>query len=85
MNLLRNRDPNEAYVAAKPGVAYALYFPNGGEVELDLRERAGSYEARWIDIATGEWGRRESLAGDKWVSLRPPGNGQWAAAVLRVP
>lgn len=80
---LRRRDANEAYLAAKPGAAYALYFPNGGDVELDLREQAGSYEARWIDIATGEWGPRQDLVGGDWVAVAAPAAGNWAAAVVQ--
>ncbi len=38
MNLLTDREENEAYLAARLGQAYALYFTNGGEVGLDLRE-----------------------------------------------
>jgi hypothetical protein len=82
LNLLRDRAANEAYLAAKPGAAYAFYFPDGGEVELDLRGHAGSFEVRWIDLATGEWGRRQTVAGGDWVRLRAPGAGHWAAAVV---
>jgi len=38
MNLLTDREENEACLAARLGQAYALYFTNGGEVGLDLRE-----------------------------------------------
>lgn len=85
LNLLRNRDANEAYLAAKPGVAYALYFPNGGAVELDLGQHTGRYEVRWIDIATGEWGQRATVAGGDWIPLTTPATGHWAAAVRKVP
>jgi hypothetical protein len=83
--LLRSRDPNEAYLAAKPGVAYALYFPNGGAVELDLRGHPGQYEVRWIDIASGEWGKQATLVGGDWSSLVAPAAGHWSVAVLKVP
>ena len=85
LQLLRSRDANEAYLTAKPGAAYALYFPNGGEVELDLLRHAGRYEARWIDIATGEWGRRHTVVGGDRVLLTAPAAGHWAAAVLKTP
>jgi hypothetical protein len=84
LELLRNREPNEAYLAAKPGRAYALYFPNGGEVELDLREHAGSFDVRWIEIGTGEWSERSTLAGGDWVALKAPTSGHGAAAVLKL-
>lgn len=80
---LRGREPNEVYMAARPGRAYALYFPDGGLVELDLRAHAGRFEVAWIDIERGEWGPRERITGGGWAALRTPGSGHWAAVVLR--
>ena len=31
-----NREDNEAYVIANPGQEYAIYFPKGGSVDLNL-------------------------------------------------
>jgi hypothetical protein len=39
--LLSDRPRNEAYVAARAGAAYALYFTDGGSVGLDLRAAPG--------------------------------------------
>jgi hypothetical protein len=81
--LLGERDDNEAYLAAKPGALYALYFPDGGAVTLDLREHPGSFRLRWIDIATGDWGPEETLAGGAAAPLATPSPGHWAAGVVR--
>lgn len=81
--LLRERTDNEAYLAANPGVAYAFYFPNGGAVELDLREFPGPFDVRWINIESGDWGPGGALTGGDWRPLGPPGDGHWAAAVTR--
>ena len=35
-DLLSNRAENEAYVIANLGQEYAVYFPNGGSVNIDL-------------------------------------------------
>lgn len=85
LQLLRERDPNEAYLSAKPGARYALYFPDGGAVGLDLRAAPGRFELRWINIATGDWGPRGELTGGDWVNLEAPGKGHWAAAVVKQP
>jgi hypothetical protein len=85
LELLRNRDANEAYLAAKPGAAYALYFPNGGAVELDLRGQPGRFEVRWIDITAGDWGSRETVSGGDWKALTAPAAGHWAAALVQAP
>lgn len=84
-NLLSDREVNEAYLAARPGVAYALYFPNGGSVSLDLQAAPGRFEVRWIDIGSGEWGKRETIEGGTRTTLSAPAEGHWAAAILPGP
>ena len=81
--LLSERDANEAYLSADNGHAYALYFPAGGEVQLDLSDASGMFAVQWINIDTGELGMRQtSKAGGK-VTLAPPGSENWAAAILK--
>jgi hypothetical protein len=81
--LLGDRDDNEAYLAARPGALYALYFPDGGAVTLDLHEHPGAFRLRWIDIATGDWGPDGTLAGGAAAPVTTPGPGHWAAGVVR--
>ncbi|HOX39200.1 MAG TPA: putative collagen-binding domain-containing protein [Candidatus Brocadiia bacterium] len=80
--LLSDREDNEAYLAADPGRAYALYFPNGGQVRLDASAARGTLAACWIDIASGEWGPTQELQGGGWVSLTAPGKGNWSVAIV---
>ncbi len=81
-HLLRARDPNEAYLAAQPGAAYALYFPDGGQIELDLRDATGHLTARWIDINTGDWAHSATVTGGAWHAISAPGPGHWAVVLL---
>jgi hypothetical protein len=81
--LLRDRAENEAYLAARPGVAYALYFTDGGSVGLDLGDAPGTFAVRWIDIATGAWGKRETVTGGGVVVVSAPAPGHWAAALIK--
>lgn len=80
--LLSNRENNEAFLAAQPGRAYALYFPDGGAVGLDLKAATGRFNVHWIDIGSGEWGKREPLDGGKEVAVTAPAKGQWVAAIV---
>lgn len=80
--LLSDREPNTAYLAADPGKAYALYFPAGGKVTLDLSAASGPFTAHWIAIATGEWGPVQPLDGGAKREVTAPGPGNWAAAVI---
>lgn len=80
--LLADRQPNEAYLAADPGKAYAIYFPAGGEVTVDFTAAKGALKAHWIDIATGEWGATQKLTGGELTTISPPNKGNWAVAIL---
>lgn len=83
MELLRDRSDNEAYAAAKPGVACAVYFPAGGSVEVDLHSMQGALPMRWIDIRTGDWGAEVELSGGEWQALTAPNSGGWVAVITR--
>lgn len=82
-HLLGDRAANEAYLAARPGQAYALYFTDGGSVTLDLKDAPGRWTVRWIDIASGQWGPRETLEGGRSVPVNAPAKGHWAAAITK--
>jgi len=81
--LLSDRSENEAYLAADPGRAYALYFPKGGSVGLDLAAAAGRFQLRWIDVGSGEWAESDAIDGGGVVTIRAPGDGHWVAVILR--
>lgn len=82
-DLLADRKENEAYLAARPGEAYALYFTDGGSVRLDLSGTTGRFEVHWIDIAAGEWGKKQALQGGAPVRVDAPAKGHWVAAILQ--
>ncbi len=81
--LLGDRAPNEAYLAARPGTAYALYFTDGGQVTLNLTDAPGAWDLRWIDIQTGEWGPQAQIEGGQSLPIQAPAPGHWIATLLR--
>jgi hypothetical protein len=98
MELLSERQPNEAFLAAKPGDQYAVYFTNGGSVGLDLRSCGGSYELTWISVTEGRTVREivrpipdpagkyqdaGKIQGGSIVTITAPYQGGWVAAVVR--
>jgi hypothetical protein len=85
-HLLSDRAEDAAYVAAKPGEQYALYFPRGGSVGLRLPGLDGTYRVRWIDVETGDWGETADVGAGRSPSLQltTPGPGMWAAAIHQV-
>ena len=82
-HLLGDREKNEAYLAANPGQAYALYFTDGGSVRLDLTNAPDRFEVHWIDLATGEFGKRETVSGGGIAKLDAPAKGHWVAAIVK--
>ncbi len=83
MELLGEREPNEAYLAANPGEAYVLFFCKGGAVTLDLTDHEEQFAGRWIDLTTGEWGDEFELSGGAWRGVPAPGEGPWVAVLIR--
>lgn len=93
MELLFGCAPNEVYLAATPGERYALYFTNGGSVELDMTRASGAYNVTWISISTGrtvetseQGGFRlmdKSIKGGRVVTITAPYKGGWVAAIVK--
>ncbi len=81
--LLGDRAPNVAYLAHEGKEVYALYFPDGGAVTLDLGAAEGSYTVEWLDVEASAWTRERTVDGGQPVRLEAPGEGNWAAVVER--
>jgi predicted SprT family Zn-dependent metalloprotease len=81
-DLLSERAPNEAYCLADPGKQYAIYFPDGGAVKLDLSDAKGKLQVRWLDIDRTEWQEPRTVEGGGTVELDAPRKGHWAVVVL---
>ncbi|MEZ6073353.1 MAG: hypothetical protein R3C10_24535 [Pirellulales bacterium] len=76
--LLGDRQPNEAYLAAAPGQAYALYFTDGGAVDVALTGNA--YELHWFNVADGSTGSVIPITDARPARIAAPSQGGWVAA-----
>jgi len=85
-DLLSDRSWNEAYCTANPGVAYGVFFPDGGNVQLDVGAAGGrSLTLRWLDIRQSGWSGTKTVSADEQGLLHlvtPTEEGYWAALVL---
>jgi len=86
IDLLQNRSWNEAYCTAHPGYEYAVFFPDGGNVLLDVSAATGrSLSIRWLDIRKRAWTGAAApiqVEGNGLVHLITPAEeGYWAALV----
>lgn len=75
---------NEAYLMANPGNTYAVYFQNGGVVELDLREESGSYTVQWLDVMNSFWSDESRIEAGELTEIEAPGNGDWVAVIQSI-
>jgi len=86
-DLLTNRQSDEAYLAANPGKAYILYFTKngGGAVGLKLNSFPDTtFELRWVDVGTGNWGASKTISGGRTVTIdRPNASSHWVATIVR--
>jgi len=88
LDLIRERSVNEAYCIAHPGQEYAVFFPDGGNVLLDMSAAAKSpFLLHWMDIRRGQWAAQSPSPVapiDGQLRLNTPSEeGYWAAVIRR--
>jgi hypothetical protein len=76
-HLLGNREENEAYCLANDEREAILYFPDGGEVILNMRP--GKYIVQWLDIENCTWMQPEEMLLP--ANLKAPDRGHWGVSV----
>ncbi len=80
-DLLSDREPNEAYLAAARGRAYVLYFTDGGSVDVDLSGTTQKLTLQWINVDRGEFAERSSVEGGSVRTIAAPAKGNWVAVI----
>lgn len=74
----------EAMCFAKPGEVYAVYLPFGKPTILDLGAAAGAMEVGWYNAREGGTLTNQTVEeGGKKLTLRPPGDGDWAVRIMK--
>ncbi len=79
--LLTSRDDGEAFLTSISGKQYAVYFPDGGSVDLDLSGTSGSFHMKWLDIDGVKWSEPQSITAGQKLRLITPGKGQWVVII----
>ena len=80
---MTNRDENEAYLTIIDSEAYAIYFPNGGSIDLKMNADDGHRRVTWLNIASTQWSDDVLFDADAHLQLNAPGPGHWVALVRR--
>jgi len=81
LELLSDRQPDEAYLTAAAGRGYIVYFPGGGSVDLNLVGAPGQFTLHWISISSGNWGEKHTVSGGATVRLETPDHDGWLAVL----
>ena len=81
MDLLSEREDNEAYVAADEGEKYIIYFTHGGAVDLDLKAYDKPFILNWVSVNSGEWGVESTITGGNTETVAAPNQGGWFAVI----
>ncbi|MFP4353651.1 MAG: hypothetical protein ACLFUJ_00905 [Phycisphaerae bacterium] len=83
-DLLGNASYNEAYCFANPPRQYGVFFPDGGDVMLDVSAAGGrEMTVRWLDILESRWVTSQSFVPEQSTMrlATPTDSGYWAALV----
>ena len=87
-NLLSNRAENGAYAFANPGREYAVYFPNGGSVDISLntgeKMDAKTVTMKWLDIGKSEWAEKAEISFSDSITLSTPTKDHWVVMIRLV-
>lgn len=72
-DLLSEREENEAYCRAVPGEDYLVYFPDAGEVDLDVSGSKKGLQVERLEVLTGKWERLQVEEVEDLIVLQSPG------------
>ncbi|MFT5369715.1 MAG: hypothetical protein ACI8V2_004693 [Candidatus Latescibacterota bacterium] len=85
LDLIGGRSGNEAYCSANVGESYLVFFPDGGNVSLDVSDMGDQVlTIQWLDIRNCMWADDEvdvRAIDGKIRLVTPDEEGYWAAVV----
>lgn len=79
-SILSSREPGEAYCRVVNRKEYAVYFPDGGSVQIDFGHFRRDPVVHWLDVTGSEWHSPERISRGK-TEIRAPGEGHWIALI----
>ena len=89
LDLLRDRERNEAYMLASPGVAYGILMTashGDGKIRVNVSRHPGAYVLTWINLETGRPLKAKTLRVSSDIHIQIPTQGSqygWLVALVR--
>ena len=82
--IIRLTDKVEAYLTSNAKNDLCVYFPDGGEVQLNLLKFNGNYQVKWLNIEGANWYSKSEISGGKTISIHSPFAGAWVALFKKI-
>ena len=82
--LLQERETDEAYLASNANKDVVIYFPDGGQMVVDLSNFPGSYTLKWLNLEGANWYSTKKIQGEKILELTTPFAGEWIAFIQKL-
>ncbi len=83
MDLLKNNEDYGAFISAKDGESYVVYFTGPGTVTLDLGAWKETFSVNWIPVEKADWDIQGTITGGNLVELTSEYPGDAFAVVTR--
>lgn len=83
MDLIKADTVNMAYLAARHGEVYVIYFTGIGKVNLDLTGNAVTFKIEWIPVETAEWSNPGTIIGGGWSEIESAFTGSCFAVLKK--
>ncbi|MHB0997841.1 MAG: DUF5060 domain-containing protein [Armatimonadota bacterium] len=68
---------------AEIGKTYVSYASKGGPMMINLSDASGSFNVRWMNPRTGEYGKSIRIKGGKTVELTAPDTNDWVLLIKK--
>jgi hypothetical protein len=80
-HVILDKDPYEAYCRGIEGKEYLVYFPMGGQIELNISLQGKHRNIRWLSVDEGEWHSEAEIEINNEFRLTTPAQGDWLALI----
>lgn len=76
-----DKEPNEAFCRGIEGKEYLVYFPDNGQIEMNVTLQGKKGRIRWLSVDEGEWHSEEEIELDNEIMIATPAEGNWFALI----
>ena len=80
-HVIIDKEPNEAFCRGIEGKEYLVYFPDNGQIEMNVTLPGKKGRIRWLSVDEGEWHSEEEIELDNEIMIASPAQGNWFALI----